>query len=79
LPQYELEVNNLKRKLKLLEDDLENAEDQAHSHSTKSSQYESELEEAKRENAQLKRTVDQLEGEEYFSLLALYYLAIFIT
>lgn len=60
--QLEQEVDALNRKLKLLETDLDTAEDKAADQTDKVKELETQNEELLRENKQLQRRVDVLEG-----------------
>ena len=60
--QAEQEVENLQRKLKLLESDLDTAEDKAADNSEKLKEFEAQNEELTRENKQLHHKIDVLEG-----------------
>ena len=60
--QFEQEVDALNRKLKLLEADLDTAEDKAADQTDKVKDLETQNEELLRENKQLQRKVDVLEG-----------------
>lgn len=60
--QFEQEVEALARKLKLLESDLDTAEDKAADQTDKLKELEAQNEELLRENKQLQRRVDVLEG-----------------
>ena len=59
------------RKLKLVEEDLDQSEDRATEATTKLRELEGQLEEAQRENKKLQKTVDTLEGQ-YAILLSLF-------
>lgn len=56
-------MQNLTRKMKLLETDLDSAEDRVADISDKNKELEAEVEELQRENKTLQRRVDTLEGE----------------
>ena len=60
--QAEQEVQNLMRKLKLLENDLDQAEDKAADSTSKLRELETLHEESERENKQLNRKIELLEG-----------------
>ena len=60
--QLEQEVDALNRKLKLLEADLDTAEDKAADQTDKVKELETQNEELLRENKQLQRKVELLEG-----------------
>ncbi len=60
--QAEAEVQAKERKIKLLETDLDAAEDTAADYQAKSKEYEQLAEDAERENQRLKRDINQLEG-----------------
>lgn len=55
-------MHNLSRKVKLLENDLDTAEDKANDAVSKSKDLESQLEETTRENKQLTHRIQVLEG-----------------
>lgn len=63
--QAEQEVQNLMRKLKLLENDLDQAEDKAAEATSKLKDLETQYEEAEREKKQMQRRIDVLEGMPY--------------
>ena len=67
--QLEQEVDALNRKLKLLEADLDTAEDKAADQTDKVKELEAQNEELLRENKQLQRRVDVLEGMSTFESL----------
>ena len=62
-PQAEQEVQSLQRKLKLLENDLEMAEEKAADSTDKLKESETQAEELTRENKQLNHRIDVLEGK----------------
>lgn len=55
-------MENLNRKLKLLETDLDTAEDKAADANDKFKEKEAQAEDLERENKQFKRRIDMLEG-----------------
>ncbi len=60
--QAEEQNNALTRKIKLLEEDLENAEDSATTANEQNKVLENEVEELKRENTKFRKEIETLEG-----------------
>ncbi len=60
--QAEAELQAKERKIKLLETDLDAAEDTSADYQAKSKEFEQRAEDAERENQRLKREINQLEG-----------------
>lgn len=60
--QADLEIQNLQRKLKLMEGDLDSAEDKCADASTKLKDMEAQVEELTRENKQQTHRIQVLEG-----------------
>ena len=60
--QAEQDIASLQNKLKLMENDLEQAEDQAEEFKRLKNEFETQVDDLLRKNATLQKDVDQLEG-----------------
>lgn len=56
-------MENLRRKMKLMESDLDSAEDKGADHLSKSKGFEEQVEELTRDNRQLNHRIGVLEGK----------------